>query len=328
MEFKVSVIVPVYNAEKYLCECVDSLLRQTLDSVEIILIEDGSPDGSGAICDRYAQQYNNIVVYHVENGGPSKARNIGLGYAHGKYIGFVDSDDYVKSDMFEILYSKAEEKNIDIMMCSYSTDDGKMLKPSNMEYGTLYDGKDEIINGLISCYSTSYHIGLYSVWNKIFNSNLLRRNNIFFDEELIRAEDAWFVFECLKVSYTIGFVNTALYIYRQVPTSTMHTVQADRYERSKAFRLKLLDEDKVLGIVVDKNEFFCEFLYEAIIYCRAMMQQNNSEEVRSVLDDGFFYDSCKYTKYLPIHAKILCRLERMRLKHFMTILLKYWSRRR
>lgn len=117
-EIKVSVIVPVYNVEKYLEECVDSLIGQTLKEIEILLIDDGSTDSSGDICDRYAQQYANIRVIHKANGGLGDARNVGASDAIGKYIYFIDSDDYLELEALEFLYKEAECKQLDVIMFS------------------------------------------------------------------------------------------------------------------------------------------------------------------------------------------------------------------
>ena len=117
-EIKVSVIVPVYNVEKYLEECVDSLIGQTLKEIEILLIDDGSTDSSGDICDRYAQQYDNIHVIHKENEGQGKARNIGLLRVHGKYVYYMDSDDLLEKDSLHFLYDEAERKQLDVILFS------------------------------------------------------------------------------------------------------------------------------------------------------------------------------------------------------------------
>lgn len=116
----ISIIVPVYKVEKYLCECVDSILCQTYTELEIILVDDGSPDHCGAICDEYAKKDGRIKVIHKENGGLSSARNAGLDIARGAYIGFVDSDDYIHPQMFEILHYYARKDKSDIV-CTYLT---------------------------------------------------------------------------------------------------------------------------------------------------------------------------------------------------------------
>ena len=116
---KVSVIVPVYNVEEYLAPCLDSLVKQTLQDIEIIVVNDGSPDNSQEIIDRYVKKYPNLVKAMIkENGGQASARNMALEIAKGEYVNFVDSDDWVKIDMYENMYKKAKEEDADIVVCN------------------------------------------------------------------------------------------------------------------------------------------------------------------------------------------------------------------
>ena len=108
---KVSVIVPVYKVEPYIEKCICSLINQTLKDIEIILVDDGSPDNCGIICDKFAKQDSRIIVIHKENGGLSDARNAGMKVASGEFLGFVDSDDYVSQEMFELLYTASKSRN-------------------------------------------------------------------------------------------------------------------------------------------------------------------------------------------------------------------------
>ena len=114
MSPKISIIVPVYKVEPYIHKCIDSILNQTFKEFELILVDDGSPDNCGNICDEYAKKDNRVRVIHKENGGISSARNIGLDVSNGEYIGFVDSDDYIKLDMYERLYNSCKVNNADI----------------------------------------------------------------------------------------------------------------------------------------------------------------------------------------------------------------------
>ena len=113
----ISIIVPVYNVESYLADCVDSITAQTFKDIEIILVDDGSPDSCGQICDDYAKTDKRIRVIHKQNGGLSDARNAGIQLASGRYLGFIDSDDYIATDMFERLYNSIIETDSDIAMC-------------------------------------------------------------------------------------------------------------------------------------------------------------------------------------------------------------------
>ena len=110
----ISVIVPVYNVEKYLAKCIDSIIAQTYTNLEILLVDDGATDSSGAICDEYAQKESRIRVIHKENGGLSDARNRGIAEARGEYLGFIDSDDYIDVDMYELLYNLIQKYGVKI----------------------------------------------------------------------------------------------------------------------------------------------------------------------------------------------------------------------
>ena len=116
---KVSVIVPIYKAESYLYKCIDSLLTQKLADIEILLIDDGSPDGSGMICDEYARKDSRVKVFHKSNGGVASARQCGLDHACGEYVIHADPDDWVESDMLQSLYEKAVEEDADMVICDF-----------------------------------------------------------------------------------------------------------------------------------------------------------------------------------------------------------------
>ena len=138
---KVSVIVPVYNVEKYIRKCLDSLVNQTLEDIEIIVVNDGSKDSSIDILKEYAEKHNNIKVYEKENGGLSDARNYGLQFATGKYIAFLDSDDYVDVNLYKRMYEKAKAEDSDMVECNfYWVYDNKTKK----DIGQKYKGKKQM----------------------------------------------------------------------------------------------------------------------------------------------------------------------------------------
>lgn len=203
----VSVIVPVYNAETYLDACVQSLLSQTLSTIEIVLVNDGSTDGSGALCDRYAAADARVTVVHQDNKGASAARNAGIRHARGTYIGFVDSDDFVEPTMYQWLYEEAEANEADIVFCNLFTNDQKMLP--YLADG-VYEGerlRQEIYPRLIAVVDETKHGKVLrgAVWCRIFKRELLLQNEILFHEGLIYNEDGLFcvqsTLKCARYAY-------------------------------------------------------------------------------------------------------------------------------
>ena len=218
MKPKVSIIVPVYNTKDTLRQCVVSLLNQTLRDIEIILVDDGSPDGSGKICDLFLYD-ERVKVIHKENGGLSSARNSGLEMATGEYIGFVDSDDYVSEEMYEILYTRIKEDQSDICMCSHFTVDSKNKcvahyfsnLPSKM-------GRKEIRNYLLlPLIGTDAKINDKEIEGFVCR-NLYKRKMIiqhfFKSEREYFAEDVVSDLEIYSNCDAISVVNKCLYYYR------------------------------------------------------------------------------------------------------------------
>ena len=165
MNPKISIIVPVYKVEPYIHKCVDSILNQTFKDFEVILVDDGSPDNCGKICDEYAQKDDRVVVIHKENGGQATARNSGLDIARGEYIGFVDSDDYIEVDMFENLYNACAVENADISIIGSReiNEEGKIMN----EYIPKKITFSEILKRA-------------HPWNKLFKKCLFFENYLFF----------------------------------------------------------------------------------------------------------------------------------------------------
>lgn len=323
-DIKVSVIVPVYNTEKFLHRCVDSLLNQTLEDIEIILVDDGSKDSSPAICDEYAEKYDNIAVLHLENGGPARARNKGIEIAKGDYIGFADSDDYCHVEQFEKLYNNAKENNSDIAMCSFFVDNTKEIKPVNIAFDSLCSSNDEIKNRIISCFYGEYVHGLNSLCIKIFKRSMLMNNNIRMNENLMRAEDMWFIFDALKVSNVFSFISDNLYYYYQNESSIMHDPKNDSYDHWVNNRKRLLKENEILGFNLDYNLFYKDFIYKTIMFCRDKVKLSQKDIVKSVLNDEFFKTAIKNDNNLPIHIRLIDLFVKARLDFLATLLLKVW----
>ena len=185
----ISVIVPIYNTEKYLKKCINSIINQTYKNIEIILIDDGSTDSSKEICDDFSKIDSRIVVIHKKNEGVSKARNIGLKVSNGKYIAFIDSDDCIEKKYLEALYKKMIEPEIDMTMISFINNNDKIM--INEEF-------------LLNCFTTEQNEEYYGyIWGKLLKNNIIKENNIKFNENITYNEDRLFIVEyalkCNKV---------------------------------------------------------------------------------------------------------------------------------
>lgn len=214
---KVSVIVPVYNVEKYLEKCLDTLAHQTLDEMEVLIINDGSLDNSQKIIDKYVKKYSNMKSFQKKNGGLSDARNYGLKYASGEYIAFLDSDDYVSLDMYEKMYWKAKEKDYDLVVC---------------DINYLYPDKTIRVNSGISRDTFDvkkiYPYIHPAAWNKIFKRELFQ-NNIYFKKG-VWFEDVEFIYRMLPYIKSIGVIHEAYNQYVQREGSITNTVNEKIYD--------------------------------------------------------------------------------------------------
>lgn len=207
----VTVIVPVYNVENYLEFCVDSLINQTLRDIEIILVDDGSPDSSGEICDILAASDERITVIHKKNGGLSSARNSGISIARGEYIGFVDSDDWVEPDMFELLYNAAKKNDADIADCDMiEVSERRFLKFENVNEAHVLD-KNQALDIFFRITKTNIN---YCVCDKIFRRDLF--DKVLFTEGII-FEDIDFNYRILIHAERIAILDSVKYYYYKNP---------------------------------------------------------------------------------------------------------------
>lgn len=210
----VSIIVPVYNVEKYLPECLDSILASTYTNLEVIVVDDGSPDNCPQICDEYAQKDPRIRVIHQENQGLVGARNSGLAAATGKYIAFVDSDDAVSPVMYEQLIRAIEETDADMAACEYTNDISMLVTSSDRITGEIqkfddYDGKLSVLTCAPSIRSKTW-TSCY-VWNKLYRRDLIQSH---FRKECLMCEDLRFNWDYILNCRRMIIVPAALHFYR------------------------------------------------------------------------------------------------------------------
>lgn len=207
----ISIIIPIYNVEKYLAQCLDSIIHQTYKNLEIILIDDWSTDNSWKICDEYSKKDERIKVFHTKNWGLSTARNIWLKHSNGEYIWYIDSDDFIATDMYEILYKAAIESDSDITICNRHIWDQYNNWTENKKFPKeTFVSTDEALDNF---YKSMY------VWNKLYKKNLIK--DISFVEML--AQDVLYNFTLFKKAKRICCINKCGYYYRHNPTSRQHT---------------------------------------------------------------------------------------------------------
>lgn len=227
-EVKVSIIVPVYNMEAYLARCLDSIVSQSLNDIEIIVLNDGSTDGSEAIIKRYEADDDRIRYISHDNIGLGRTRNRGIEAAAGEYIGFVDSDDFIEPDMYELMYEKAKNENLDVAVCeTFIEENGRSTAAMNFDETSPYDislsGPENFLRE--GFFSNKYR---NCAWNKIYRKSIIVDNDIrFADNKEIYAEDLYFQFHLLLCNPVINFLPKTLYHYVQRAGSITSSTRQD-----------------------------------------------------------------------------------------------------
>lgn len=218
----ISIIVPIYNIqENYLRQCIESLINQTMQSIEIILIDDGTPDNGGGVCDEYSQKDHRIVVIHKENEGVSIARNIGIKVAKGQYIMFVDADDILEKNTCEVIYESFSKSKSDFLVFKYAL--SKQLYYNTRKIECITD-RNKYKQYQLSVIDSKYHIDnmeylIGSPWAKLFSKDFLINNNIEFVPHLKKAQDRVFMLHCLEFCENIMFLDYTGYFYNEHPDS-------------------------------------------------------------------------------------------------------------
>jgi len=275
-----SIIVPVYNTEKFLQKCLDSLINQTLKNIEIICINDGSKDNSLEILEEYSKKDERIKIISQENKKQGAARNAGLKIANGEYIGFVDSDDWVDLNYFEILYKKAKENDCDIALADYirigKNCQKKRLNINNEEIATNIQDKIDI------CKQAKHPCPT----NKIYKKEMLLKNNIFFPEGMI-CEDKIFTLKAVYYANKIISVPNVYYYYFKNPNSTVTTKTKKSEDDKKQAQLDVLNFLKEKNIQI-KDEIFWATTYEKKILNIPLIKIKESLKTKKIYLFNYF----------------------------------------
>ena len=239
----VSVVVPVYNVEKYLDRCVQSVVNQTYENLEIILVDDGSTDKSAPMCDNWAKADSRIKVVHKKNSGLGMARNTGLESACGKYIFFFDSDDYVNVETVEKCVATAEKNNSEVVIYGLCDvyDDGKISEKEIVTDKTVFVGdevKNEVLPGMFT-YSMGFGI---SSCGKMYSLKKIKELSLKFkSEKEIVSEDAYFILELFPHINNVSVIKESLYYYYKRSNSLTHSYKADRQKKNDIFLVRCIE---------------------------------------------------------------------------------------
>ncbi|MFF2910886.1 glycosyltransferase family 2 protein [Paenibacillus sp. NPDC057934] len=279
MEYLISVVVPIYNVELYLNKCVESIMQQSYENIEIILVDDGSLDKSGDICDGYAKKDNRIKVIHKENGGLSSARNAGIHMSTGNYICFIDSDDWINKEFIEKLFSKIIEYDADIVVCGFTYEYGEKSIENNFigsqESLDRHEALENLFNG--------NYLNMTVAWNKLYKKKLF--DTIQYEVGIIN-EDENIIHEILYKSSKVICIDKCLYHYRMRENSiTQKTFSIKNLDSVHVYenRLAFFEEN-------NENEFVALTLHK---YFRVLLNNICNVYYSDIDNKSVYYDSLK-----------------------------------
>lgn len=306
--------MPVYNTSKYLERCLNSLAKQTLKDLEVIIVDDGSSDNSGLICDIYANRYHNFKVIHQSNKGSALARQAGLDVAKGEYIIVCDSDDWVEPDMYEKLYKAAKLQNADMVLCGFYCEypDGRSI-PTQKWFSHLdFEGHVKELMG--STYNNS--------WIRLIRRSLFINNNIRYEPNINLGEDALILYKILKYKPKIIQINEKLYHYRKIYGSSSYTNSITMSQIYKSIHIREWIKNNY------DNTIFAEGIYRLTInhiFTCLRARDTNRKYVNNILKTELSWS--KFFKYKKFSKAIIVYMSKlfpiMIISSFIKILYKY-----
>ena len=315
----ISVIVPVYKVEKYLRRCLDSLAAQMLDDMEVIIVDDGSPDGCPAICDEYAAKDARMKVVHKENGGLLSARKAGLAVSKGDYIGFVDGDDWVEPDTFLNMYKAICEysPDPDMVLSDFLCDYGDRAEPSSQCFEDGFYNHDRLEKEIFPRMlfdGRFYSFGVNpNCWSKLVRRELIEKNLIPVDERIRMGEDAAFIYPCLLDSQSIACVKTPTYHYR-ITGQSMSTAYDEKLKDIillpyKRLKEKNADSDFDISTQLD---YYLLYMVNFLLRNEAKKANSHSKQERRKVIENICADedirsaaAAVDMGNLPAHTKLL-----------------------
>ncbi len=331
MESLVSVIIPVFNAEKSIDRCLHSLLKQNYNNLEIIIVDDGSTDKTLKLCNSFSKNDKRIKVYHIENEGVSHARNYGVSMAKGYWIMFIDADDYILENAVETVVKIASLNKVDICCWNGFYSQNGELKKMGAFFPTkkIYD-KNEIINLMygLYCENTKEYYGDFfrAVWGKLFRRELIEKNLIAFQSGIRIGEDALFMLDCLNNAKRVLMTDLYLYCYEctNISVTGKYKENFEQYQIEEALAMK----EKFLKYNLNCEKLLTEFWHKAEkdYIKNELKQENNVLTIAGKVDKWFNKDS-QIMRYMRkndiqdgIKAKVRVYLIRFRLKFMVAVI--------
>lgn len=329
---KISIIVPIFKVEKFIHQCIESITAQTYRDIEIILVDDGSPDNCPSICDEYALKDSRINVVHQENKGLIEARKSGLRAATGDYVCFVDGDDWIEPDMYENIARAIEKYNPDCVVTqfyySYPDREEKSRYCFNKEYYSRSELEKEVFPIMLFD-GTYYSFGVYpNCWTKVFKKEILEKHIYDVDSRIRLGEDIAFTYPCLMSSNSVSFIDEPLYYYRVNNESMTKTYDSQLSELFMLPYLSLVNKSRELNIDLRLQlPYYLLYLTNFVVRNEAININSKSIDARDSILNTIMHNeivsaelSNIKTSLLPLHTKILVYI----LKSKRVLLLKWY----
>lgn len=333
---KLSIIVPVYNAERYLNQCIDSILGQSFRDFELIILNDGSSDRSGDICDEYAQEDKRVIVIHTENHGVVTARRNGVEHARGEYTAFVDSDDWIDSDFYRSIFEEVGETNADILICSRVNSGGTCVETTSLSSG--FYGKSELEKTVFAqmMYDVSlerYHIRP-NLWDKVFHTELLKEVYEGVDPVVTLGEDAVCTYPCIARANSLFILkNDACYHYREDHVSMVNNCDVRLLQRVCALATNMNHQFSELSEIFNSQvQHFIAYngLYAAhqvLLFNRQLSLHKRIQAVKDFFSNPMVAYSLQESQKATCSSKLKLKFQLAAKKHvyLLWLLLKFNS---
>lgn len=307
-----SIILPVYNAEKYLEKCLQSILSQSFSDFEVILINDGSKDSSNSICKTYASKDNRIVYINQINQGVAMARNVGLKQAKGTYIGFVDADDVIEDSMFQNLINPIAKKEYDVIISHYKICGKDDIHIPRTKVPTKQDlDKNDINNYILKTYYTGGDPVVPALWNKIYNRGFIENQKLVFqNQKAVRASDYWFNFKLFQYATSVFVIEEANYCYNNdISGSIINSFRENQFIGFEESQKKLLDANERFKFKIDYNKFYKPFFNNTNQFILNALSKKGYIKgysfIKPILSNKRFKSSFQYILNKKRHLKII-----------------------